>query len=276
MREAGVIGETEEPTDEERRRFDKARKDKKVSNAEWVSSTDCDARIMKMKDGTTHLAYKTEHTVDVESEFILDATVYYGDEGDADTLLQSLTSAQQNVDEAGSETTIEEAVADKGYHKNETLADCAECGIRTYIPEPESRYQRRWTDKPPEYKRAVTNNRRRMSRAKGKSLQRKRSELAERSFAHVCETGGARRTWLRSLEKVRKRYAIVVAARNLGLLMRKLCGVGKPRCLQGAGGVVFSLWALLSGLYRPAGACWRSETGLLGNSTSLRANFLVA
>lgn len=276
MREAGVIGEDEEPTDEERRRFDKARKDKKVSNGEWVSSTDPDARIVKMKDGRTHLGYKVEHTVDVESEFILDATVYYGDEGDADTLLQSLTSAQQNVDEAGSVEAIEEVAADKGYHKNETIADCAECGIRTYIPEPSSRHKRRWTDKPPEYKQAVNNNRRRMSRAKGKSLQRKRSELAERSFAHVCETGGARRTWLRTLEKVRKRYAIVAAARNLGLLMRKLFGIGKPRCLQGAGGVVFSPCALVNGLYWLVRAWWRPETGPVRNPTSARANFLAA
>jgi len=275
MREAGVIEDDEEPTDEELRKFDKARKGKKVSNAEWVSTTDPEARIMKMKDGTTHLSYKVEHTVDVESEFLLDATVYHGDEGDADTLLQSLTSAQQNVDEAGSDEAIEEVAADKGYHKNETIADCAECGIRTYIPEPESRYQRRWTDKPPEYQQAVTNNRRRMSRAKGKSLQRRRSELAERSFAHVCETGGARRTWLRSLEKVRKRYAIVTAARNLGLLMRKLFQVGKPRCLQGPGGFVFSPCALLSGLYRLLCAWWRRETGKITNPATSRALLLA-
>jgi len=41
---------------------------------------------------------------------------------------------------------------------------------------------------------------------RGKALQRKRSEFPERSFAHVCETGGARRTWLRGLTKISKRY----------------------------------------------------------------------
>ena len=58
---------TEEPTDEEVRRFDKRRKDKKVSNDEWVSPTDPDAKITKMKDGTTHLAYKAEHVVDLRA-----------------------------------------------------------------------------------------------------------------------------------------------------------------------------------------------------------------
>jgi len=60
-------------------------------------------------------------------------------------------------------------------------------------------------------------------------MQRHRSQRVERSFAHVCETGGARRTWLRGLEKINKRYSMVVAAHNLGLLMRNLFGSGKPR-----------------------------------------------
>jgi hypothetical protein len=98
------------------------------------------------------------------------------------------------------------------------------------------------------------NNRRRMSRAKGKRLQRERSEKVERSFAHVCETGGARRTWLAGLEKINKRYLIVAAARNLGLLMLNLFGMGKPRTLRAAGvGFSFAiLWfnALLKFVWR--------------------------
>lgn len=54
----------------------------------------------------------------------------------------------------------------------------------------------------------------------------------ERSFALVCETGGARRTWLRGIDKINKRYLIVAAARNLGLLMLNLFEMGKPRTLQ--------------------------------------------
>jgi transposase len=52
MAEEGI----EEPTSEEVRRFDKQRQDKKVSNEEWVSESDPESRITKMKDGTTHLA----------------------------------------------------------------------------------------------------------------------------------------------------------------------------------------------------------------------------
>ena len=79
----------------------------------------------------------------------------------------------------------------------------------------------------------MLNNHRRMSRTKEKDLQRQRSENVERSFAHICEIGGARRTWLRGIEKINKRYQIVAAARNLGLLMLKAFGIGKQRSLQG-------------------------------------------
>ena len=83
----------------------------------------------------------------------------------------------------------------------------------------------------------MINNRRRVRRAKSKRLQRQRSERVERSFAHICETGGARRSWLHGLEKVQKRYSIAAMARNLGLLMRKVFGIGTPRGLQAARGL---------------------------------------
>ena len=222
--------------DEDLRKYDKNRKNKKVSNADWESKSDGESRIAKMKDGRTHLAYKAEHTIDLDSEFILDASVYHANEADSATLLESVTSAQENLKEAEVYRDICEVVADKGYHKNETLYECqwwGFLGIRTYIPEPALPYERRWDDKPWEYREAVYANRRRVRGNRSKRLQKKRSEYAERSFAHVCRTGGARRTWLRGLEKINKRYKVHVAARNLGLLMRQLFGIGKPRCCQG-------------------------------------------
>lgn len=66
-------------------------------------------------------------------------------------------------------------------------------GLRTDIPEPNSAHNRKWTDKPDEVHQAVINNSQRMSRDKGKELQRQRSEKVERSFAQICKTGGARR-----------------------------------------------------------------------------------
>jgi hypothetical protein len=41
--------------------------------------------------------------------------------------------------------------------------------------------------------------------------------------------GGMRRTWLKGLGDVMKRYLIATAAHNLGRMLRPLFGVGKPR-----------------------------------------------
>jgi transposase len=235
MKEEGVVEAEAEPTDEEIRRFDKKRKNKKVSNEDWESPTDPDARIAKMKDGRTHLAYKAEHTVDLASELILSAEIYHADQADQHTLVDSVMEAQVHLNEAGVKATIEEAAADKGYHAADQIELADSLSLRTYIPEPERKHASRRTDKPPELKRAVYANRRRTKTAKSKRFQRLRSERNERSFAHVCETGGARRTWLCGIEKIRKRYLIAAAARNLGIVMRAVFGMGTPRGLQPEG-----------------------------------------
>jgi transposase len=234
MKEEGLLEEGDDPpSDDELRKFDKSRSNKKVSNAEWTSPNDPDARIAKMKDGTTHLAYKAEHVLDLETEAILAAEIYHADQADTQTLEDSLHQAQANQQEAGSEQQIQDAVADKGYHANETIAELHEhTTYRSYIPEPKLNHARVWTDKPPEQKSAVYANRRRTRGERGKKLQRLRSERLERSFAHVCQTGGARRTWLTGIENVRKRYLISAAAHNLGVLMRSLFQMGTPRGLQ--------------------------------------------
>lgn len=247
MHEEGVIEKDEEPTDEEIRRFDRKRK-KKVSNEEWKSKSDEDARITKMKDGRTHLAYKAEHVIDLETEIVVAAEIRYATDADHDTLVDSVLAAQAHLDAAANLSTgsseegpeapippIKEVAADKGYHDTSTLELAEELELRTYIPERQAAHSRRWTDKPQSQKSAVLNNRRRVRREKSKNLQRLRSERLERSFAHVCDTGGSRRSWLRGLEKVSKRYLMQAAARNLGLILRHLFGVGKPRTLQPEG-----------------------------------------
>jgi len=251
MQEEGVIGAEEEPSDEEIRRFDKNRKDKKVSNDEWVSPTDPEAKITKMKDGTTHLAYKAEHVVDLDSDLILAAEIRPATDADQQTLVDSVLQAEENLQTAGVEDSrIEEVAADKGYHSVQTLELCQSLGLRTYIPEPQRQTDWTWTDKSPEHQRAVLGNRRRVRRKKGKQLQRLRSERCERSFAHVCETGGMRRSWLGGLTEVAKRYQIAAAAHNLGRLLWKLLGIGKPRSLQGCRRMLAALAAIAIALLR--------------------------
>ncbi len=165
MRQEGVIGSEEEPSAEEIAKFDRKRKGKKCSNDEWESPSDPDARITKMKDGRTHLAYKQEHVVDLESEFIVGVEVYEGNASDHHTLVDSLMSADVNLQAIGDGTpVIKEAAADKGYHNNEQLELASSLGLRTYIPEPDRPHPAKWTDKPAEQRVAVENNRRRMRR----------------------------------------------------------------------------------------------------------------
>ncbi len=135
------------------------------------------------------------------------------------------------ADQHLSDELTAELVADKGYHSNAVLRSLRELGIRSYISEPK-RGRRKWKGKDAE-RDATYANRRRMARAKGQGLQRRRGELIERGFAHCYVTGRMRRTHLRHQANILKRVLIHVAAFNLGLAMRQETGVGTPRGLQG-------------------------------------------
>ena len=216
-----------------------------------------------MEDGRTHLAYKTEHAVDLKSDLVVAAPVYHADESDTATLTQTLTMAQSTLMPSGSEAEVGEAVADKGHHSTENVTWCQSFGIRTYIPERESKTQRKWADKPVEWQEVYYGNRRRVRGRRGKRLQRLRSEYVERSFGHVCGTGGARRTWLWGLIDVGKRYLMYAAGHNLGVIMRKLFGLGTPRSLQSEGeaGAAYVLPQ-----FRLLGRLMRAEQRLVAHS----------
>jgi Transposase DDE domain. len=188
----------EDPSDEDLRRFDKNRPTRRSAtrNGNRRATGQPHRQDERWDDAS---GYKAEHVVDLGSDLVLSATITPANQSDAETLIDSVAQAQ-NLDAAGSEATIEEAVADKGYHKANTLELADDLDIRTYIPEPKRRYRYRWIDKSAGQQEAVYANRRRMRGDRGKKLQRQRSEQTERSFAHVCETGGARRTWLRGQE----------------------------------------------------------------------------
>jgi transposase len=221
----------ENPTREQLARLDRKRK-KKGSNQEWKSPSDADARITKMKDGRTHLAHKAEHAVDLTSGALLAMTLQPANEGDTTTIHKTLAAAQTAAREVN-ERGVEEVVADKGYHSGAVLKKLHEQEARSYIPEPE-RGQRNWQGegKAEEQKRTYE-NRRRVRGERNKRLQKLRSELTERSFAHLYETGGMRRVYLRGRNNILKRLLVHGAAFNLSLILRKTLGVGKPRRLQG-------------------------------------------
>lgn len=212
-------------------RMDRARKGKKLSNEDWVSGTDPEAKIAKMKDGTTHLAYKPEHAVDLDTGAVVAAEIYPADEGDTTTLEGTLQAAGANLAEVGmapTEAGPAELVADKGYHSRAVLKDLDGGVWKTRIAEPRRTAFLRWHGDT-EARDAVYANRNRLRSEIGKAGMRKRAEIVERSFAHNLERGGLRRTLLRGRENVHKRYLIHVAGHNLGILMRLLIGAGTPK-----------------------------------------------
>ena len=243
----------EDPSDAELRRFDKKRKGRKTSNDDWESPSDPDARITKMKDGTTDLAYKAENAVDLDSEIIVAANVKPANEADSETGKDTVIDAQGNLNDATEQQcTIVEVVADKGYHKAATLTWFDERGIRSYVSEREEKRKRRWRDKPERWREAVYENRRRIARGKGKAMQRRRAEVVERGFAHLCETGAGRRTWIRGMTEVGKRYLVHAMAHNLGVILRRLIGAGKPR-----------EWAAIRPALAPNQALWATILALV-------------
>jgi transposase len=237
------------PTREDLARLDKDRKNK-GSNEDWTHPHDPDAKIAKMKDGTTHLAHKAEHAVDMDSGAIVAVSLHDASKGDTSTLLDTIVDATANLrvlvdDEqlAGkvSDRWMGEVVLDKGYHSNQTLVDLETIHLRSYACEPK-RGRRKWTDNP-EARRAVYANRRRMRSARGIRLRRKRGELLERPNAHCYETGRLRHLYLRGRENILKRLLVHDAGCNLGLLMRKVFGYGTPRALQGAARAFFAVFS---------------------------------
>jgi transposase len=241
----------ETPTRADLARIDRKRK-KKGSNDDWTHPHDPDARITKMKDGRTHLAHKAEHAVDLDTGAIIGVTVQGAHEGDTHTLPDTLAEAIDHLDqvrdaEGAPVDTAPEVVADKGYHRRAIVRDLTANGFRSYISEPD-RGAQVWTDQRAA-RDAVYANRRRIRRAHGLSLLRRRGELLERSFAHLYDTGGMRRVHLRGQTNIRKRLLIHAGGFNLGLLMRQLIGVGTPRGLQGRLiAVVATLWLLTQAL----------------------------
>jgi IS5 family transposase len=223
----------ETPTRDDLARLDRTRK-KKTSNKDWTHPWDPDAKVTKMKDGRTHLAHKAEHAVDLETGAVVAVTLQGADEGDTTTIIETAIAAAEQLEDAQAEVDepqrLDEIIADKGYHSNQTMVDLEAVGIRSYIAEPD-RGRRDWS-KAPDAQAPVYGNRRRIRGRRGRRLMRSRGERIERSFAHVYDTGGMRRTHLRGHTNILKRLLIHVSGFNLGLIMRHLIGVGTARGLQ--------------------------------------------
>jgi len=244
-KESGI----ETPTREQIAKLDRKRR-KKGNNKDWKHPHDPDARITKMKDGRTHLAHKAEHAVDMETGAIVAVTLHGADEGDTQTIQETVAEAGERITsivadsdngEAVKHVSVEgprEVVTDKGYHSRAVVSKLTEWGVRTYCSEPH-RGRQKWQDLRTE-QAAVYANRQRIRGERGRRLLRQRGEKLERWNQHLYDRGGMRRVHLRGRENILKRLVVHSGAANLGLLMRKLFGKGTPRGLQGRHHGLFS------------------------------------
>jgi transposase len=266
-KESGI----ETPTREDLAKLDKTRKNK-ASNDDWQSPDDPDARIAKMKDGSTHLAHKAEHAIDMESGAILAVNVCDAAVGDTGTVIDTIVQATENLravlddarvsDKLDQEQIVSEVVNDKGYHSKQIMSDLKLMNIRSYTSEPRRKDNYDWNGD--EQARAATHaNRRRIKGERGKRLLRQRGELIERSFAHCYETGAMRRLYLTRRQNVAKRVMIHAAGFNLALVMRARYGLRKPRSARaGVFAAILSLWTALIDSLRGRAAPWHPQSNV--------------
>jgi transposase len=214
------------------RRWDRSRA-KRTSNREWESPADPDARIARMKNGDTQLAYKPEHAVDLDTSVLLAAEVHRADEPDTRTGLDTLAQVVENVRIVTGDVPTRDVVEDKGYESEANITELEDAGFVPHVgAKKQPGAQRRTKSKK---SKAWKRHLRRAKSRRSRELQRRRAEHVERSIAHVCETGGGRRTYLRGLINVQKQYWMRAVGYNLGCAMRKMLGHGKPKALHAAG-----------------------------------------
>src|SRR5436190_18236308 len=222
------------------RKFDRNRPGK-GSNQEWVNPHDPDAKIGRTKDGATDMIYKPEAVVDLDTGAIVQAQVHTGEQADHKELATRVLEAQQSINRATGEKsdtlTVNSITSDKGHYGVPELQALQPENIRTVIADP---IENRRLDKlEPEQRKAVLAARRSTKSKSGKERLRRRGMHIERSFAHILDCGGMRRTTLRGWENLNKRFKLAAAIYNLSQLMRKLFGIGTPKQLAASGRLLF-------------------------------------
>jgi hypothetical protein len=206
-----------------------------------VNPNDPDAKIGRTKDGATDMIYKPEAVVDLDTGAIVQAQVHPGDQADHKEMATRVLEAQQNINQAAGEEldvlTVKTVTSDKGYYAVDELQALQQEDIRTVIADPID--NRRLDKLEPDQKKVVQAARRSVKSTSGKNLLRRRGMHIERSFAHILDCGGMRRTTLRGRENLNKRFKLAAAVYNLSQLMRKLFGIGTPKQLAASGRLLF-------------------------------------
>jgi transposase len=253
---------------------DRKRKGRTTSNKEWQNPHDPDAKVGLDKKGATRMLYKPEHVVDLETGAIIDVELKLGDEADAKELTDRVREAEEGLNKALDEprgmARVETVVGDLGYCDVEALVTLQAVGIRTAIPDPVS--NRQVNKLPDDQRRALRSAQQTLGSRSGRWLMRHRGEFCERSFVHVLDYGGARRTTLRGRENILKRYLVQAACLNLSILLRETLGIGTLKQTWAASSEAFVV------LLRPVGRFFRRlfhTSASPGDSAPFRLEFAI-
>jgi transposase len=106
----------------------------KASNQDWESGTDPEARVMQHADGHTHLSYRVDTTVDLQTGVIITAGAELANVSDQTDFLLRVDEAVETLAERGLSVTA--VVADKGHHRGGNLAGLQERGLVGLISSP--------------------------------------------------------------------------------------------------------------------------------------------
>ena len=182
--------------------FDRKRPGRTSSNDDWENPHDPDAKVGRDKKSVTRMLYKPEHLVDLDTGAIVDVEINLGDLTDAKELAERVLTAEQRLnaaleplEEDPELARVQVIVGDMGYFDIAELGVLQAVGIRTAVADP---VRNRRLDKLSDDERQVLRRAQRTTRStSGRALMRRRGELGERSFRHVLDYGGARRTTLR-------------------------------------------------------------------------------
>jgi transposase len=238
--------------------FDRKRPGRTTSNTEWENPHDPDAKVGPDKKGVTRMIYKPEHVVDLETGAIVAVDLKPGDEADATDLTERVRDAEEGLNAALGEppgtARVEMVTGDMGYCDLAELGQLQAAGIRTAIADPVRK--RRLEKLSDEDRQALRRAKRTRESPSGRASMRRRGEFCERSFAHVLDHGGARRTTLRGRENILKRYFVQAMCLNLSILLRADTGIGTLKQSWAASGEALAGFAiafvlLLTWLIRP-------------------------
>jgi transposase len=257
--------------------FDRKRKGRKTSNKEWQNPHDPDAKVGPDKKGATRMLYKPEHVVDLETGAIVDVDLKLGDEPDAKELTDRVREAEEGLNKALDEprgmARVKTVVGDMGYCDVDALVTLQAVGIRTAIPDPVK--DRRLDKLPTEQRRALRSAQQTLTSQSGRWLMRHRGEFCERSFVHVLDYGGARRTTLRGRENILKRYLVQAACLNLSILLRETLGIGTLKQSWAASALaLMALVRLICTLLHPF--VWRTAVSRRPAPFGLESGLLTA